>query len=47
MECIVNDALSKINLLDSDEAYKNMVDNVKHAIDETKDCPDVKIILET
>ena len=33
--------------LDSDEAYKNMVDNVKYAIDQTKDCPDVKIILET
>ena len=33
--------------LDSDEAYKNMVDNVIHAIDKTKDCPDVKIILET
>ena len=33
--------------LEEKEAYKNMVDNVKFAIDETKDCPDVKIILET
>ena len=33
--------------LDEDEAYANMVENVKYAIDETKDCPSVKVILET
>ena len=33
--------------LDEDLAYNNMVENVKYAIDKTKDCPSVKIILET
>mgnify|MGYP001603915793 CR=1 FL=1 len=33
--------------LDEDEAYSNMVENVKYTIDKTKDCPSVKIILET
>lgn len=33
--------------LDEDEAYYNMVENVKYAINETKDCPSVKVILET
>ena len=33
--------------LDEDEAYFNMVENVKYTIDKTKDCPSVKIILET
>lgn len=33
--------------LDEDEAYYNMVENVKYAIDKTRDCPNVKVILET
>ena len=33
--------------LDEATAYSNMVENVKCAIDNSKDCPSVKIILET
>jgi len=33
--------------LDEATAYSNMVANVKYSIDNTKDCPSVKIILET